>query len=56
MKNKSMASYLRTKLAARNGSNSAVMEIANDMTDAELVEKYNSHHQTELAAKAVAQS
>ena len=56
MKDKSMARYLRQKLVARNGSNSAVVAIANDMTDSELVEKYNSHRQTELAAKAVALS
>ena len=52
MKDKSMASYLRQKLLARNGSFSAVMDIANEMSDTELVEKYSAHHAAKLAAKA----
>lgn len=50
------ANYLRQKLAMRSGANSAVVEIANAMTDAELVEAYAQHHQNELAAKVTAKA
>jgi hypothetical protein len=50
--NKRVANYLRQKLVARSGAMSAVVEIANAMSDEELIAVYGRHTAMEVAKLA----
>jgi hypothetical protein len=50
--NKRVADYLRQKLVARSGAGSAVVEIANGLSDEELILAHERHTAMEMAKLA----
>jgi hypothetical protein len=46
--NKQLAAHLRRNLLARNGSNSAIGELALRLSDAELIKSYETYNQQKL--------
>jgi hypothetical protein len=47
--NKHMAAYLRQKLVARSGPDSAVAKIAANMSDLEIIAAYHKHTALEVS-------